>query len=393
MSQLLINHNECLLRLQNEGYNIEVRDGFLLVHHVPYLSKELMITSGILAMSLSTAGNTVIQPQDHTAYWCGEKPFNIDGTQVVSLINGEQHRNLGNGIVSNFFLSCQPGVRSGKYDDYYQKVTQYFHTISDPAYVCNKDAAEKCRKAIVIKNAESSLMYADTNASRVCITGLNEKLKGQKIAIIGLGGTGGYVLDLIAKVDVAEIHLYDDDIFDTHNAFRAPGAPCVTKLEERLMKVDYFKQIYSCMHKRIFEHKCRVDANNVYELDGMDFVFMCIDSVESRIYIANHLTDCNVPFVDSGLGVNISDDSLIGQIRATWAPKSENLHLRDAFGNVKEDDNVYATNIQIAELNCMAAVMMVLKWKKHFGVYQVGNYQAELNSVYAISDDKVYHNG
>ena len=34
---------------------------------------------------------------------------------------------------------------------------------------------------------------------------------GWKVAVIGLGGTGSYLLDALAKCPVAEIHLYDDD--------------------------------------------------------------------------------------------------------------------------------------------------------------------------------------
>jgi tRNA A37 threonylcarbamoyladenosine dehydratase len=51
------------------------------------------------------------------------------------------------------------------------------------------------------------------------------------------GGTGSYVLDFVAKTPVKEIHLFDGDIFDQHNAFRAPGAPSGEELEQRLKKV------------------------------------------------------------------------------------------------------------------------------------------------------------
>jgi hypothetical protein len=40
-----------------------------------------------------------------------------------------------------------------------------------------------------------------------------KKLELGKIAIIGLGGTGSYVLDLAAKTPVKEIHLFDGDKF------------------------------------------------------------------------------------------------------------------------------------------------------------------------------------
>jgi tRNA A37 threonylcarbamoyladenosine dehydratase len=36
------------------------------------------------------------------------------------------------------------------------------------------------------------------------------KLEGKKIAIVGVGCTGSYILDLVAKTPVSEIHMYDD---------------------------------------------------------------------------------------------------------------------------------------------------------------------------------------
>ena len=50
---------------------------------------------------------------------------------------------------------------------------------------------------------------------------------------IGLGGTGAYTLDLIAKTPVAEIHTLDNDHMDWHNFIRAPGAPTQKEIELR----------------------------------------------------------------------------------------------------------------------------------------------------------------
>lgn len=54
---------------------------------------------------------------------------------------------------------------------------------------------------------------------RANINFINDKFKGMRIGIIGLGGTGSY-LDLVAKTPVDEILLFDDDEFLLHNAFR-----------------------------------------------------------------------------------------------------------------------------------------------------------------------------
>ena len=66
--------------------------------------------------------------------------------------------------------------------------------------------------------------YLDTASSRAEIRVASAKLAIERLAIVGIGGTGSYVLDLIAKTPVREIHLYDGDVFLNHNGFRAPGA-------------------------------------------------------------------------------------------------------------------------------------------------------------------------
>ena len=64
---------------------------------------------------------------------------------------------------------------------------------------------------VVAPDAESDepFNYCDTATSRAEIVAVTKKLKLQAIAILGLGGTGSYVLDLVAKTPVRRIHLYD----------------------------------------------------------------------------------------------------------------------------------------------------------------------------------------
>jgi tRNA A37 threonylcarbamoyladenosine dehydratase len=69
--------------------------------------------------------------------------------------------------------------------------------------------------------------------------GISDKLKIPKVAIVGLSGTGVYVLDLVAKTPVQEIHLFDGDLFHSHNAFRSPGAASLDELRQAPKKVTY----------------------------------------------------------------------------------------------------------------------------------------------------------
>lgn len=231
--------------------------------------------------------------------------------------------------------------------------------------------------------------YPDTNSSRANIEYLNRKFKGYKVAIIGLGGTGSYMLDFLSKTPVEEIHLYDGDIFQLHNAFRAPGAISKERMEseEEIFKVTYFEEIYSRMHDGIKAHPIYITEENVSVLSPMNFVFISVDKNKVRSFITKNLLSFSVPFIDVGMGVNLVDDSLIGSLRMTYGSSDKNDHLSYRFGQMDFEENDYATNIQIAELNCLNAIMAITKWKKTLGFYQ--DLKKEHNTLYFLNTNKV----
>jgi hypothetical protein len=231
--------------------------------------------------------------------------------------------------------------------------------------------------------------YPDTNSSRAKIEFLNRKFKDQKIAIIGLGGTGSYILDLVTKTPVSEIHIYDSDIFLLHNAFRAPGAINAERLEDpqSLKKVAYYNQIYSNMHSGIVAHDYNVTEENLHQLKGFHYVFISVDKNKIRSMLTSGLLKMGITFIDTGLGVKMLGDSLIGTLRVTTGNENKNDHLQDRIGEDEFEENEYATNIQIADLNCMNAVLAVLKWKKMSGFYQ--DLKQEHNSLYFVNTNKL----
>ena len=70
----------------------------------------------------------------------------------------------------------------------------------------------------------SPFAYTDTATPRAGPDAYAARLEGLRVAIVSAGGTGSYILDLVAKTTVAEVHLCDGDQFLQHNAFRAPSA-------------------------------------------------------------------------------------------------------------------------------------------------------------------------
>lgn len=380
MLQPLINRSPDLKRLQDEGYKLELRDGHLLVHRIPYVNSSSEIGEGVLVTVLDMSGDKTVKPKTHVIHFIGDQPCNKDGSVITAIQHNIATRNLSNAIKVNRSFSNKP--KSG-YKDYYHKITRYIEIISAPAISMDSSKTARVYEVIEVPEDESVFNYIDTNSTRAEIGVISEKLEGHKIGIIGLGGTGSYVLDQVAKTPVQEIHLFDGDRFLQHNAFRSPGAPSIKQLDRQYFKTGYFKMIYSKMHRGIKSHHKYLDESNMSMLEELDFVFICIDNGSAKKGIIEYLNEKEIPFIDAGLGVNIAGQAIVGTIRSTLVTNQMTNHItkRISLSDLEEDE--YASNIQIADLNAMNAIMAVIKWKKHVGFYQ--GLEGEYTSLYTIN--------
>lgn len=380
MSNKLINRSTDLKRLRDEGYEIEVRGGHLIVHHIPYVNSNREVKIGKLISTLLMSNEVTLKPDNHVINFMGEHPCNNDGSIITSIQHVVVNQQLFNDIILNHSFSNRP---PNGYDNYYDKVTRYVELIIAPAKSIDPKVTATTFRVMECSEEESVFRYLDTNSSRANINFINEKFKGQRIGIIGLGGTGSYILDQVAKTPVDEILLFDNDEFLLHNAFRAPGAPTIEILNEQQMKVDYFASIYSNMRRGIVPYAEKITEQNIELLKGLSFVFICIDSNSARGMIISHLKKFQIPFIDVGLGVEIVEDSLAAILRVTLGTPSKHDHIFDRIGTVDTDDNEYSTNIQIADLNAMNALLAVLKWKKFNGFYK--DLKEEHHTTYTVN--------
>src|SRR5258707_11145027 len=108
-------------------------------------------------------------------------------------------------------------------------MTTYAAILAGPAEVLKPGVSPRTFRTPE-EEEESVFNYTETASDRVGIGALTELLAKDKVAIIGLGGTGSYILDLVAKTPVREIRIFDADEFLQHNAFRAPGAASIEDL-------------------------------------------------------------------------------------------------------------------------------------------------------------------
>lgn len=370
MSLRLISHSPDLQRLHDDGYEVEVRSGYLLVGHVPYVDEDRAVRFGTLVSELTLAGDVTAAPSSHVAMFSGATPCDRDGHPLDKVINSSSRQDLGDGVVIDHTFSSKP-VGSGTYADYYDKMTAYVAMLSGPAQSIERSATARTFRVVEDREGDSPFRYLDTATSRARINLVAKKLERQRVAIVGLGGTGSYILDLVAKTPVRQVHLFDGDRFRQHNAFRAPGAASIARLQGGPTKVKYFATMYSKMRRGIVPHPYHINESNVRRLQGMDMVFLALDKGEPKQLIVRTLEESGTPFIDVGMGVSEDAGVLGGILRVTTStanhPVQDRGRIPFSDGDVNND---YSQNIQIADLNALNAALAVIKWKKICGFYR-----------------------
>jgi hypothetical protein len=373
MSRALFSRNADLAKLRDEGYFVQIRGGFLVMRDVPYVDSDGRVRTGELISTLTMSGDETRTPDTHVIYFSGGYPCQADGSPISQIANQTTAFDFGNGLIAQHAFSSKP---EGGYIDYHHKMTTYATIVSGPAHVLRPESSPRSFR--VPEDEEQSVFnYTETASDRVGIGALTARLAEERVAIIGVGGTGSYILDLIAKTPVREIRLFDGDEFLQHNAFRAPGAPTLELLREAPSKTDYFKELYGRMHRGIVSNTDFLTAANVDLLDGVTFAFLSMDAGEDKRHVVEKLEAIGAGFIDVGMGLELVDGSLGGILRVTTSTpmKREHVHMgRLSFSGGGAND-VYASNIQVADLNMLNAALAVVKWKKLRGFYRDGEFE------------------
>lgn len=362
-------------KLLNEGYEIEFLHQHLLVHSIPYVNSKGEVCNGVFAVAYTGTHQTGIaaEPKDHTIFFQGETPYHAASRRPMdNIINRSISQNIFKGFVVNHRFSNKPN--NEKPTNYYDLITHYHSLLRAEAQQIEPNADGRTGEIRQNRDPESVFVYPDTASCRAGITALSQRLVNYRVAIIGVGGTGSYVLDLMAKNSVKEIHLFDDDIFDSHNSFRSPGAATLDDVNRKDYKAIFFQERYQKFRKGIISHTYRVTTDNLLELDDFDFIFVCIDNGTSRKIICEYLSRKGIGFIDTGIGMRLhsfkGQEELSATCRVTTCTKEKNDHLDRCLDYAPEEDNIYDSNIQVADMNSLNASLAVIRWKQVEGIYQ-----------------------
>jgi hypothetical protein len=352
-----------------------VNDYFVV--RVPAVNDAQTVREGLIVCQIADNAGQLVPPSDHQVWWQGDAPRLADG-QAIPNIGLQQVNQLmweidGQAFSAQWRLSMK---YSGKqdYPDLAAKIQNYVDIINREAQLIDPDASAYRNTVWEPDRVDTPLhRYRDCGPSNAGIVAARDRIRRMKrIAIIGIGGTGAYILDAVSKTHVAEIHLFDGKRFDAHNAFRAPGAATLQQVQDGHYKVDYFSALYGEMHMNLHPHAEFVTSANVHLLEGFDFAFVAVDRAGARRCITEYLRALQIPFIDVGMDLGTTRGAAVnGIVRATFCAPGRDAHFTS--GNVPlvdpPDNGLYASNIQVQEINALNANLAVIKWKQYAGFY------------------------
>lgn len=122
-------------------------------------------------------------------------------------------------------------------------------------------------------------------------------LSEARVAVVGCGGLGGSVVEALARIGVRHLRLIDADVFDETNLNRQVlcteatiGRSKAKTAAQRILAIDS-----KAKPEAIVE---RLDERNAADLiRGMDCVVDCLDTLESRFWLAHACQSLGIPIV------------------------------------------------------------------------------------------------
>ena len=369
--------NADVQRLLDAGYRVAIEGDNLIVDNVPYITSSGVVSRGAL-ISAFTVVNGLSQTGDHTVWFTGSMPYRDDGTslEVALHVNPpltKPETVAGRAALCRFSNYPSVEVQAEMRTNIFVKMQHYIQKLESYATKLDSSASASGTSSFSYRSDASVFHYPNIAIATAGLEAYDNKLKINKVAIIGLGGTGSYILDALAKTPVNEIHLFDGDVIKLRNAYRMPGAVPGSMIDADIRKTNYLRNLYDHLRGGIESHPYVVDASNIQLLDDCNFVFIAVDHGPSRGLIAHSLFQRNIPFIDVGIGVEkvVEDIKLLGRARVTLVTKEtkDAVSLLESLPTAEDQNEDVYNNIQITELNALNAMLAIIKYKQYLGFY------------------------
>lgn len=125
-------------------------------------------------------------------------------------------------------------------------------------------------------------------------------LQSKRVAVFGVGGVGGYVLEALVRGGIGEVDIFDGDTVQTSNLNRQIVATYKTIGQ---YKVDVAKERAEEINPKIkaLAHRLFYSAENAdrVDLSVYDYIVDAIDTVSSKILLIERAKEGGVPIISS----------------------------------------------------------------------------------------------
>ena len=125
-------------------------------------------------------------------------------------------------------------------------------------------------------------------------------LKTKRIAVFGIGGVGGAVVEALVRSGITKFDLIDDDVVSLSNLNRQIIANLETVGQD---KVEVMKKRILSINKNVEVNtfKCFFlpENSNQFDFTNYDYVVDAVDTVTAKIEIIRKAKEANVPVISS----------------------------------------------------------------------------------------------
>ena len=152
-----------------------------------------------------------------------------------------------------------------------------------------------------------------------------DTLNGSRVAVFGMGGVGGYVVEVLARSGVGALDLIDDDRVCLTNVNRqllatisTVGKHKVDVAEERVLDINP-----RCIVRKYQMFYLPGNADQFHFTD-YDYVVDCIDTVTAKLDLIQRCHDLNVPII-SCMGAAYKMDATLFRVTDIWKTINDSL--------------------------------------------------------------------
>ena len=170
-----------------------------------------------------------------------------------------------------------------------------------------------------------------------------ERIKNSHLLVLGVGGVGGFVVEMFARLGFGKLTIVDFDKVDKSNLNRQIVAlnSTIGQNKVEIMKKRIFDINPNCICNAICE---KIEENNIAKIlnQNYNFVIDAIDDIKAKVLIAKFCKEKNLNVISSmGTGNRFK----IPHFEVSDISKTSYDKLAKKFRKMLKDENIFNLNV------------------------------------------------